>query len=221
MLAGVLCGSRALRLAGATSGACVAALFAAVGRRAVVPGANDNASGVAALLGIAADAADPRGVRVVLLSSGSEETMLEGMDAFLRRHALDPASTLVVCLDMLGWDRLVVRASEGVLRRYASRPADVELVLRAARAAEVEIAVAPPHAAPSDGLAARWAGLPTVFLSSRAAGGGSPHYHRPSDAPENVVVDTVVAARRVCVQLVAELATERAPLPGFEPGFPP
>jgi voltage-gated potassium channel Kch len=209
VLLGVAGRVRALRLAGIALCAFIVVLFTDIARRAPVPGANDNASGVAALLGLASDLAGspPASVRVVLLSAGSEETMLEGMDAFLRRHRadLDPARTIVVCLDMLGWDRLLLRESEGVLRRYGTRSEDVDLVLHAARAADVRVEVAPPSASPSDGLAARWAGLPTIFLSSAATGGGYPHYHRPSDVPENVNVETVAAARRVCTQLVAEL----------------
>jgi Iap family predicted aminopeptidase len=92
-----------------------------------------------------------------------------------------------------------------VLRRRPSRPQDVELLLRAARAAGVDVAVAPPGPAPTDGLAARWAGLPTICLSSVAADGGYPHYHRPTDVPGNVDVETVVAARRVCAELVRQL----------------
>jgi hypothetical protein len=133
--------------------------------------------------------------------------MLEGMDAFLRRHRgeLDPARTIVVCLDQLGWDRLLLRETEGVLRRYRTRSEDVDLLLHAARAATVRVEVAPSFVSPSDGLAARWAGLPTIFLSSAARGGGYPHYHRPSDIPDNVNIETVVAARRLSTQLVAEL----------------
>ena len=209
VLLGAAGGVRALRRAGMALCAFIVVLFVDVARRAPVPGANDNASGVAALLGVARDLAGsrPASLRVVLLSAGSEETMLEGMDAFVRRHRdeLDPARTIVVCLDMVGWDRLLLRESEGVLRRYRTRSEDVELVLRAARAADVRVEVARPSPAPSDGLAARWAGLPTVFLSSAAASGGYPNYHRPSDVPENVNVATVVAARRLCTQLVAEL----------------
>jgi Zn-dependent M28 family amino/carboxypeptidase len=175
-----------------------------------VPGANDNGSGVAVVLGLACEVSgtSPAALRVLLLSTGSEETMLEGMDAFLRRHRneLDPSRTLVVCLDMVGWDRLIVREAEGVLRRYPSRPQDVGLVLQAARAAGVDVAVAPPGPAPSDGLAARWAGLPTVYVSSVAANGGYPHYHRPTDVPDNVNVETVVAARRLCAELVGQLS---------------
>lgn len=204
---------RALRLVGVAGCAFIVGLFSDIARRKPVPGANDNASGVAALLGVARDLAGrrPASLRVVLLCAGSEETMLEGMEAFLRRHReeLDPARTIVVCLDQLGWERLLLRESEGVLRRYRTRSVDVDLVLRAARAAGVRVEVAPPFVSPSDGLAARWAGLPTIFLSSAAAGGGYPHYHRPSDVPENVDVGTVLAARRLCTQLVAELDEQR------------
>lgn len=47
-----------------------------------------------------------------------------------------------------------------MLRRYRTGSEDVDLLLHAARAATVRVEVAPPSAAPSDGLAARWAGVP-------------------------------------------------------------
>src|SRR3954452_9470481 len=108
--------------------ALVMSFFVDIARRKPVPGASDNASGVAAVLGLAHDLAPrpPRSLRVLLVSTGSEETMVEGMDAFLRRHRaeLDPARTLVVCLDQIGWEKLVLRDSEGVLRRVRSRRED-------------------------------------------------------------------------------------------------
>src|SRR4051812_28356474 len=204
--AGILARRRVLRRAGMAVCAAIAALFADIARRPPVPGANDNAAAVAVLLGLAKDLArkPPRSTRVLLVSTGSEETMLEGMDGFLRRHRdeLDPARTLVVCLDQIGWDRLVLRRSEGVLRQRPSDPVDLELVLEAARRAGVPLTTAPPFVSPSDGLAARWMGLRTVFIGSVAADGGYPHYHRPSDLPENVNLDTVVAAREVCAGLI-------------------
>jgi hypothetical protein len=217
VLFGVAGGVRALRRAGIALCAFIVVLFADIARRAPVPGANDNASGVAALLGVACDLADrrPASLRVVLLSAGSEETMLEGMEAFLRRHRgeLDPARTMVVCVDQIGWGRLLLRESEGVLRRYRTSSEDVDLLLHAARASAVRVELAPPFVSPSDGLAARWAGLPTIFLSSAAADGGYPHYHRPDDVPENVDIETVVAARRLCTQLVDELDDREAAQP--------
>jgi hypothetical protein len=213
VLLGVAAEAPALRRTGMTLCALIVALFGDIARRRPVPGANDNGSGVATVLGLACDvaASRPAALRVLLVSTGSEETMLEGMEAFLRRHRheLAPERTLVVCLDMVGWDRLIVRESEGVLRRYPSRSQDVELLLQAGRAAGVDVTVAPPGPAPTDGLAARWAGLPTILLSSVAADGGYPHYHRPTDTPENVNLDTVLAARRVCAELVGLLDHDR------------
>jgi hypothetical protein len=210
VLVGVGANARPLRRAGVALCGFIVVLFGDIARRPPVPGANDNGSGVAAVLGLARDLAGgcPEGLRVLLVSTGAEETMLEGMDAFLRRHRheLDPGRTLVVCLDMVGWDRLIVREGEGVVRRHPSRPQDLELALRAARAAGVDVAVAPTGPAPTDGLAARWAALPTILVSSVAADGGYPHYHRPTDVPDNVNVETVVAARRLCAELVGRLS---------------
>jgi peptidase M28-like protein len=213
VLLGVAARAGTLRRSGMALCAFIVALFGDTSRRPAVPGANDNGSGVATVLGLAREvaASGPTALRVLLLSTGSEETMLEGMEAFLRRHRneLDPSRTLVVCLDMVGWDRLIVREGEGVLRYHPSRAQDVELLLRAARSAGVDLAVAPPGPAPTDGLAARWAGLPTILVSSVAADGRYPHYHRPTDTPENVNVETVLAARRLCAGLVARLAETR------------
>jgi hypothetical protein len=208
---GIVARRRAVRRVGMAVCALVVALFADIARRPPVPGANDNAAAVAVMLGLGRDLAHSaaRSTHVLLVSTGAEETMLEGMDAFLKRHrdALDPERTLVVCLDQIGWDNLLLRRSEGVLRQRESDPADLELLLDAARRAEVPLTVAPPFVTPSDGLAARWAGLRTVFLSSAAIDGGYPHYHRPSDLPENVNLDSVVAVRRLCGALIDQPAS--------------
>ena len=209
VLAGVATGRHPLKRIGMALCALVLGFFADISRRKPVPGANDNASGVAALLGLAHDLAGrpPRSLRVLLVSTGCEETMLEGMDAFLRRHRtdLDPTRTLVVCLDQIGWDRLVLRESEGVLRPFRSRRQDLDAVLAAAASVGVALKTAPPFPTPSDGLAARWAGIPTVFMGSVAGGGGYPHYHRPSDLPEHVDLRSVAGARRICAALVERL----------------
>ena len=88
---GALLGLRRLRRAGVFLCAGYAAAMADIGVRQVVPGANDNLSGVAVLLSLAASLRDEPipGVRVILLSAGSEESFMEGMQAYARRHFAD------------------------------------------------------------------------------------------------------------------------------------
>ena len=135
---------RPLRRLGLTVAAGSTLAFLDIGTRTVVPGANDNLTAVAVLLELArALREDPvRGVRVLLVSTGSEESHMEGMRAFARRHfsSLDPATTTVVCLDTVGSDsELVLVEGEGMIRIH-DYPDEVKgLVDRAARRAGVRL----------------------------------------------------------------------------------
>src|SRR3954449_334399 len=103
---GCLIGSRLLRAAGALVLAAMTALGVDVARHRVVPGANDNATGVAALVALmAAFSRDPlETTDVIAVFSDCEEVGLGGAAAWLAAHRneLDAASTLVVSLDTLG-----------------------------------------------------------------------------------------------------------------------
>ncbi len=83
-----LLGGRLARTAGLVFSLGATAAMADIGFRPVVPGANDNLSAVAALVALAHRLREdpPEGVRVILLSTGSEESFMEGMQAFARRH---------------------------------------------------------------------------------------------------------------------------------------
>ena len=103
---GALLGRRRPVAAGATLAAGAAAAMLDIGLRRVVPGANDNLTAVAALLAVAAELRErpPGGLRVLLVSTGSEESFSEGMHGFVRRHrsALPPERTELLCLECLG-----------------------------------------------------------------------------------------------------------------------
>ena len=81
----------------ASSAWCVSAgsllAFGDIATRTVVPGANDNLTAVAVLLELARLLRERpvEGVRVLLVSTGSEESFMEGMRGWVRRHgpALD------------------------------------------------------------------------------------------------------------------------------------
>jgi hypothetical protein len=203
---GCLIGSRILRGFGAVALAGMTLLGLDVARQRVVPGANDNASGVAALLALmAAFARDPlEGTEVIGVFSDCEEVGLGGASAWLAAHGdeLDRASTLVVSLDTLGSGEPAIVSCDGALSANYSRATHDWADRGALRAA-----VSPPRrvdlVAPTDGSPANHAGLHTLSLVSCAPDGTlGPHYHQPSDRPENVDHESV----EQCTRLAAGIA---------------
>ena len=77
------------------------------------------------------------GLRVLLVSTGSEEGFMEGMRAFAARHfgGLAPEHTHVVCLDTVGSPELTLVEGEGMLVMRDYDPAFKDLIdeLRARR----------------------------------------------------------------------------------------
>jgi acetylornithine deacetylase/succinyl-diaminopimelate desuccinylase-like protein len=203
---GCLIGSRLLRAAGALALAAMTALGLDVARHRVVPGANDNATGVAALVALmGAFSRDPlETTDVVGVFSDCEEVGLGGAAAWLAAHhaELDPASTLVVSLDTLGSGEPAVVSRDGALTASYSRATQDWADRGALRAA-----VSPPRridlVAPTDGSPAHHAGLHTLSLVSCAPDGTlGPHYHQPTDTPETVDYDSV----EQCTRLAAGIA---------------
>ncbi len=87
-LAAAASGRRRLAAGGVALGALGAALVADVWRSPTVAGANDNLSGVAALVALAELLREEpvEGLRVLLVSCGAEETLQDGIRAFIARH---------------------------------------------------------------------------------------------------------------------------------------
>ncbi len=93
----------------------------------VVPGANDNASGVATVLSLAEelDAQPPANLDVWVLLTGGEECLQEGMRAFLRAHRaeLDRETTYFVNVDTVGHGAVRFEAAAGLGHHVPARPA--------------------------------------------------------------------------------------------------
>ena len=151
-------------------------------------------------------AADPLdGVEVLVVLPGAEEAGMGGMRAFLRSHALDPATTFVLGLDTVGSGVPVVARAEGALLPHAYRAEDLDLVDAGARRAGVE----PPQrwriAAYTDPVLARFAGLPCASLLSVSPETGMyTHYHRASDVPAFVDLTCV----RACMAIAEGVGRE-------------
>lgn len=207
---GALTGSRRLLAAGTTLALGSAATFAEIGSRDAVPGANDNLTGVATLLGVATELAERplRGLRVLLVSTGSEEGFMEGMHAFAARHfpALPLESTHVVCVDTVGSPELALLEGEGMLKMREYPEPFKQLVADAAADSGVHLRRGLRFRNATDGLIALKAGYPTAMIGSVTPNKVPSNYHWPTDTAENVDHGTVDDAVTLCAAIARRLA---------------
>jgi hypothetical protein len=192
---GCLTGARLLRALGFAMLAVLTALGIDVARSRVVPGANDNATAVAALLAlVAAFARDPlERTDVVAVFTDCEEVGMGGMAAWVEAHRaeLDTATTLVVGLDSLGAGIPAVVTRESPL--LATYPADdLTWADRGALRAAVQPPLRTSLTVTTDPIVARHAGLRAVSLVSIDEDGTlGPGYHLPTDTPDLVDWESV------------------------------
>lgn len=208
---GALLDSRRLRRAGTVWSAGTLALLGDVARSPVVDGANDNLSAVAVLLGVTQRLArrPVAGVRVLLLSTGSEETFMEGMRGFLSRHRseLAPENTRFLVLECVGSPRLMLLEGEGmlVMRDYDSSLR--EEVQDAADAAGVKLwRGLRLGAGGTDALPPLRAGYRAACLAACTDLKTPANYHWPTDTVENLDWGTIGQAIDVTESLVRRVA---------------
>jgi len=161
----------------------------------VVPGANDNASGVATALSLAAelDAKDPQNLDVWILFTGGEECQMEGMRSFIRSHrkSLDRENTYFIVLDALGSGAVRYETGEGLAVTYDMDRRLVQLcdaVATADRENGDRFGAKPLRQAfATDALPARLAKLRATAITCLNDGSLLPaNYHRPEDVPKRI-----------------------------------
>ena len=208
-------GLRRLRRFGTCWSAATAAVLADVARSPVVAGANDNLSAVAVLLAMAEEFVKhpATGVRLLLLSTGSEESFMEGMRGFVRRHRseLDPASTRFLALECVGSPHLILIEGEGMLRMR-----DYDSSLRdelQAAADEVEVDLwrgLRLGAGGTDALPALRSGYRSACIAACTDLKVPANYHWKTDVPENLCWGTIERAALVATRLVRRVGEAQA-----------
>ena len=197
-----LTGLRALRGLGAFVATGAAAVMADIGARPVVAGANDNLSAVAVLVALADALTErpPDDTRVILLSTGSEESFMEGMQGFVARHAaaLTTASTEFVCVECVGSPRLCVVEGEGMLRMRLYPEGSRETLAAAGERAGVRLDRGLRTVAATDALVALRAGYRTCTLGGVDETKFPANYHWPTDVPDNLTWESIEGAVEVC-----------------------
>lgn len=205
---GAATGRRRVALGGALLSAAAVGVLANIGASAVVPGANDNGTGVVTLIALArALRAHPtQSVRVMLVST-SEEGLCEGMRAFADRHfpELPLADTFFLAIDTVGSERLLVLRGEGMLGIHDYPERAFGLVVEAASTLGIPLATELRLRNATDGVYPLAAGYECASLCSCTALKQPANYHWPTDVPENVDFGTLADAIRVTEALVRRL----------------
>jgi len=161
------------------------------------PGANDNASAVAALLTCAEQilAQLPPDVEVWLVGTGAEEVGCCGMHALVEAHPEWRSDrTFFVNFECVGGGALHWVRSEGTLGKTGYPPTLVELARRVAASGAFGEITPTDLLAGTDGHVPASYGHPVLSLISLEENGVPRNYHRPDDLPAAIDLALVVRA---------------------------
>jgi len=177
-------------------------LLADIALSGVVPGANDNASGVATVMRLADRFGDGlEHFDTLVLFPGAAEGFSLGMRAWLRRHRkeLDRASTVFLNVDMAGHGTVRWHQKSGFVIPLAFHPALLRLC---EELAEEHNARGIVRRTVSDAYSARSSGFPAVSVGCLNAMDYVPTYHQHTDLPSAIDDDALDRAYHFCSDLI-------------------
>ena len=174
----------------------------------VVPGANDNASGVATVLRLA----ERYGGRlehfdVWVVFPGAEEGLVLGMREWMRKHRreLEPETTVFLNVDIAGNGTVRWIEKEGFVTAMRYHPKLVELC------EEIGDGRGMTSRNATDALAARGAGFPAITITARNALDYAPHWHQPTDTPDRIDPAALERTYDFCCALLERLDVSVGP----------
>ena len=178
----------------------------------LVPGANDNASGVATAISIAAelDATPPESLDVWVLLTGGEETLSEGMRNFVRRHrdSLDPSTTFFLNIDTVGSGEVRYEDKVGPIFAYATDARLVELceaVATADREGAATYGARPSRSTITDAFPPLLAGFPALSIGCLDERDTAPGTHTMDDVPDRIDSASLDRAHGFLLDLIGAL----------------
>lgn len=171
------------------------------------PGANDNATGVAAVLALArilAESEDCLGSGIVFAFFDQEELGLLGSRALAETFVQEDAAILgVITLDQLGWD------DNGDLLMEVELPAAgmLDAIRASANRHGFVLDLVETNTAGSDHTAFREQGFPAMGITEGfVSGDTTPHYHQSTDTFETVDLGFLAHSTSVLAGYVSDLA---------------
>jgi hypothetical protein len=193
----------------------------------IVPGAYDNASGVAAVISAADEltANPPENLDVWVLLAGSEESFCEGSRAFIRsrRKDFDRATTAFVNVDSVSFGRVAYEITQGPVISVPHDPQLIELCEALATAGATGDDRARPirHPLLDDALPPRVRRMRAITLRTTDANGNlAPWYHTQDDVPDRVDSAALARATEFVLALVRlidrDAGRQHSPQPGAQ-----
>ncbi len=177
----------------------------------VVPGASDNASGVATVLRLAErfDDLPLEHFDVWVLFPGAEEGLLLGMRAWLRRHRkeLGKRSTVFLNVDTVGHGTVRYMTKEGLVLAGRYHPTLVNLCREIAADDVDDRFGARGYASrfATDAVVARAKGFPAITITCTDAVDYPPHFHQMTDTSDRVEPAALERAYEFCAELAERL----------------
>ena len=168
----------------------------------VVPGANDNASGVATVLRLAERYSGRlEHFDLWVVFPGAEEGLLLGMREWLEKHKreLDREQTVFLNVDMAGTGTVRWMEKEGLVMALRYHPTLVELC------EEIGDGRGMISRQATDALVPRSAGFPAITITSRNALDYAPNWHQPTDTPDRIDLDSLERTYAFCGALLERL----------------
>lgn len=182
-----------------------------------VPGANDNGSGVATVLGLAERFGGQLDhFAVWVLITGGQESFGLGMKAFLKQHKadLDKERTVFINVDEVGSGTVRYGQREGLILPGKSHPQLFQVAEQIAEddGEDGSFSAKPlTLRTPTDASIARSAGYPAITIACRNAIGYVPHHHQASDTLENIDDQALERASGFAAEMIQRLDAEIGP----------
>ena len=172
----------------------------------VVPGASDNASGVATVLRLAERYGGKlRHFDLWVVFPGAEEGLLLGMREWMGKHRreLDPETTVFLNVDIAGNGTVRWIEKEGFVMGLRYHPTLVELCEEIAE--EIGDGRGMVSRNGTDALIPRSAGFPAITITARNALDYAPNWHQPTDTPDRIELEALERTYEFCCALLERL----------------
>jgi hypothetical protein len=173
------------------------------------PGANDNASGVAAMLAMMDKVSEEesRMPGVMFVATGAEEVGTAGMLEFLGTYGERVKESLIVNLDNLGTGHVCYIDCEGMLLGHRSSPVLLWLSARVAETKRFPIWRAGYRLLSTDATPALARGYQAMSVMAFDDEGMLPNWHWETDTVDRIEIENIEAARGYLWNLARRIST--------------